>query len=276
MNAYDEYGLPAATNVGRFQYTGQMWLAEAQLYHYKARAYLPQLGRFAQTDPIGMAGGVNLYGYVGNDPVNWIDPSGKRLWVALLPPLLGGGIPATAQAINEMTDDIPGINTDSISTAFVWGALSAVQIEMGATMMSTGMPGGLTMIGMGAASGLTGAVFVDEINNAQVECGCAYPFRNAHSSSSTFAPSESAFALGGSMMFGTRRLLGWDESWSSSEGDLVITAYNQRWAYDEGAMRALGFGYRKVRALLASNWERMVDYFSAERVAERMGRESAY
>ncbi|MBY0563134.1 MAG: RHS repeat-associated core domain-containing protein [Hyphomonadaceae bacterium] len=68
INAYDEYGLPAATNAGRFQYTGQMWLAEAQLYHYKARAYLPQLGRFAQTDPIGMAGGMNLYAYVSNDP----------------------------------------------------------------------------------------------------------------------------------------------------------------------------------------------------------------
>ncbi|MBB5771684.1 uncharacterized protein RhaS with RHS repeats [Brevundimonas vesicularis] len=52
-NTYDEYGQPGSTNSGRFQYTGQMWLTQAQLYHYRARAYAPQLGRFMQTDPIG-------------------------------------------------------------------------------------------------------------------------------------------------------------------------------------------------------------------------------
>jgi RHS repeat-associated protein len=47
------------------------------LLYMRARYYDTEVGRFINKDPIGFLGGdLNLYAYVGNNPVNWIDPFG--------------------------------------------------------------------------------------------------------------------------------------------------------------------------------------------------------
>jgi RHS repeat-associated protein len=62
--------------VVRFRLGSQEYDQETGLYHLGARYYDPQLGRFMSEDPSGIAGGLNLYTYAGNDPVDRHDPTG--------------------------------------------------------------------------------------------------------------------------------------------------------------------------------------------------------
>uniref|UniRef100_UPI0025AB08D8 RHS repeat-associated core domain-containing protein n=1 Tax=Providencia stuartii TaxID=588 RepID=UPI0025AB08D8 len=55
----------------RFQ--GQYFDKETGLHYNTFRYYAPDLGRFTQQDPIGLAGGLNLYQYAPN-PLTWVDP----------------------------------------------------------------------------------------------------------------------------------------------------------------------------------------------------------
>ena len=119
LNTYDEYGVPAAGNVGRFQYTGQAWLSDAQLYYYRARTYDPRLGRFLQPDPIGYAAGTNLYGYVDADPINYSDPSGTC--PLCIPFVIGFGVSATVEAISQIRED----------GKITWGGLGKIAIQGG-------------------------------------------------------------------------------------------------------------------------------------------------
>jgi RHS repeat-associated protein len=64
-----------AANDNAFQYTGRENDGTG-LYYYRARYYDPETGRFISQDPIGFAGGINQYAYVGGNPISFVDPYG--------------------------------------------------------------------------------------------------------------------------------------------------------------------------------------------------------
>lgn len=112
-STYGPWGIPGSSNAGigaagegRFQYTGQAWLPELGLYHYKARAYSPVLGRFMQPDPIGYGDGLNMYAYVGNNPLNGLDPTGTQQYCSDDPLVPGTGSPCGVSDILVQADRI--------------------------------------------------------------------------------------------------------------------------------------------------------------------------
>ena len=96
---YEPYGKATEsgqTNSNSFQYTGRENDGTG-LFYYRARYYSPTLQSFISEDPIGVAGGINLYGYVEGNPLNYVDPLGLQVWSQ-------GQLPARVQQHNQLND----------------------------------------------------------------------------------------------------------------------------------------------------------------------------
>jgi RHS repeat-associated protein len=122
---YGPFGESTALSGTTHGYTGQRIDAETGNYYYKLRYYSPKLGRFLQPDPIGMAGGMNLYGYVGNSPLLTgdalglaADSDGGALGSSDNGNLFGVGYSGSDLGPVQLSPALPNYMKESVSSIF--------------------------------------------------------------------------------------------------------------------------------------------------------------
>lgn len=90
QGSYEPFGKGPITSLPHYdnplRFPGQYFDAETALHQNWYRDYDPSIGRYLQSDPIGLRGGLNTYGYAFANPTRYVDPDGK------LPVLVGAGI----------------------------------------------------------------------------------------------------------------------------------------------------------------------------------------
>ena len=145
---------PYSNVVNNFRLPGQYFDHETGLHYNYFMDYHPGIGRYVEPDPIGLGGGINMYAYCMNDPVNMVDPSGQFGFAGVI---IGGasgfvaGFVAGAQAGNIWAGVIGGAGGALIG-GFVGGVGGFVFSHKVGAMVG-GIVGGV--IGGASAGGIT-------------------------------------------------------------------------------------------------------------------------
>ena len=88
----DTVSQPVGTTAANpLRFPGQQYDPNMGLHYNYFRDYDPATGRYLETDPIGLPGGINLYGYVQGNPINRVDPTGLAPTYPTPPNSIPGG-----------------------------------------------------------------------------------------------------------------------------------------------------------------------------------------
>jgi len=153
-----------------FKYAGQVGIIDEgnNLYYMRARYYDANLGRFISEDPIGFDGGLNLYAYVGGNPINRNDPSGLITFTMNAEFNLAGWVSNLGQQAGIFSAPVSSLQIGVVeSFPFFDGAVrdSGIFVSGGAGgSVSNPLNSGNNLSGLGALS-LTAGISPGSVSN---------------------------------------------------------------------------------------------------------------
>lgn len=150
---YDEFGMVLADSNPGFQpltFAGGIGDSDSGLVRFGARDYDSSTGRWTAKDPTRFSGGLNLFGYSLNDPVNFVDREGEVPLLALAAiPFAGAAAGLASQVISNAANGCPLLTgAGRAAAAGAAGAIAGAAVAAGVTATGGGA------VGVGLVSGI--------------------------------------------------------------------------------------------------------------------------
>uniref|UniRef100_UPI0025B24989 RHS repeat domain-containing protein n=1 Tax=Acinetobacter bereziniae TaxID=106648 RepID=UPI0025B24989 len=159
-------GSPSGNVTFNLRFPGQYYdSATGQFYNHN-RFYNPELGRYMEPDPSGMAGGLNPYVYALNNPVMFFDRDGKNPYLGIMVVgfviggAVGGGINAVSQGIDIYNDPSKRFNWSKFGASALAGGVTGALAPLAQTY--------LTASALGAASSSASYAIGQYIDNKPI------------------------------------------------------------------------------------------------------------
>ncbi len=145
------FGNTPADEMGGFainlRFPGQYYDAETGWHYNWNRYYDPALGRYITSDPIGLSGGMNTYGYANANPIIYTDPTGLVCGT-------GTCVLVAAGTVGLVTGLAQGISSEATGDGFGKGFALGFGYGIGATTTAIAGGGSALATGLGIAVGL--------------------------------------------------------------------------------------------------------------------------